>query len=46
MRDMNLDWCYEGGCTYMKDTDTMIGDEQDTGELAAVNREPCIGMYD
>ena len=46
MRDLNLDWCYEGGCTYIADADTTGGDELDTTELEAMYREPCVAMSD
>ena len=46
MRGTNFDWCFEGGCTYMADTGATLEDEQDTEELEAMYREPCIAMAD
>ncbi len=43
MIDRTGDWCFEGGCTYLTNVDTMT---EDTEELEAMYREPCIGMYD
>ncbi|SNB45339.1 hypothetical protein [Geobacter sp. DSM 9736] len=46
--DLNLNWCFEGGCTYLADTDTTPGkeDELDTTELEMMFMEPCIAMFD
>ena len=46
MRDLNIDWCYEGGCTHREDTDFMTDDELNTTELEEMYREPCIAMFD
>lgn len=46
MRDMNLDWCFEGGCTDMADAGVERADKQDAAELEALYEEPCVGMYD
>ncbi len=46
MIDRTGDWCFEGGCTYLTNVDTMTEDEFDNEELEAMYREPCSGMYD
>lgn len=46
MLDRTGDWCFEGGCTYLRGTAAMMDDEPDSAELEAMYREPCIGMYD
>lgn len=46
MRNLNLDWCYEGGCTHIDDADTIVKDEPNTAQLEEMYREPCIGMFD
>ncbi len=46
MVDRTGDWCFEGGCTYLINADTMVGVELDAEELEAMYIEPCIEMYD
>lgn len=46
MLDNTGDWCFEGGCTYQADTGIATEGEADAGELEALYREPCAGMYD
>ncbi len=46
MLDRTGDWCFEGGCTYLTNTDIVRDDDQGTEEGEALYLEPCIGMYD
>ncbi|BDV42154.1 hypothetical protein GURASL_10770 [Geotalea uraniireducens] len=48
MLDRTGEWCFEGGCTYLNMTERsdMREDETASEELAALYREPCLGMYD
>lgn len=46
MLDRTGEWCYEGGCTYMKSSDDTFTNEPDFGELEDLYCEPCPGSYD
>jgi hypothetical protein len=46
MLDQTGDWCFEGGCTFLADSDMTTEEQADTAELETLYREPCIGMYD
>lgn len=46
MLDRTGDWCFEGGCTYLTNTDTKVDDLHDRAALAAMNLEPCVGSFD
>lgn len=46
MRDINFDWCFEGGCTDIGDVGATREVEPDTEELEGLYREPCIACAD
>lgn len=46
MLDKTGEWCFEGGCTYLKSMDDDLKNELDTQELEAMYGEPCIAQYD
>ncbi len=46
MIDRTGDWCFEGGCTYLSNEDTVAKGEPGIEEVEAMYREPCRGMYD
>lgn len=48
MKELNSNWCFEGGCTFMNDLDLdSFGEEElDGDELEFMYKEPCLGMFD
>ena len=45
MIDNSGDWCFEGGCTYLTNSDISVAKEEDSDALALYD-EHCAASFD